>query len=63
MTQRFFIVGGEYQDTSFTTFADHAQEERYGPFTNYEEAKKIWQEKSLAKIDNACVRYTIVDEK
>jgi hypothetical protein len=57
---RYWVVGGEYQDTTFTVFAPGAREERYGPFASYDEAYAAWSARARATIDYATVRYRIV---
>lgn len=55
----YWVVGGIYEDTSFTTIAEGGQEERFGPYDSYEAAKKIWQTKAWAGVDDANCRYRI----
>jgi len=57
----FWVIGGEYTDTDFKTLAQEAQLEEFGPFHTYEAARKEWQSRNMAKIDNAMVRYRIVE--
>ena len=59
MPQRYWVVGGEYTDTDFTTVIDGQDEERHGPFDSLEAARKEWAGLSMAKVDNAMVRYRI----
>jgi hypothetical protein len=59
---RFWVVGGEYADTSFERLAKGAREERHGPFMSYEEAYATWQARARATIDDALVRFRIVEE-
>jgi hypothetical protein len=35
--------------------------ERYGPFPSYDAARKEWKARTMATIDNALVRYRVVD--
>jgi hypothetical protein len=37
--------------------------ERYGPYPSYEEARKEWQARTMATIDNALVRYRVVEQR
>ncbi len=37
--------------------------ETYGPFATYEAAHKEWQGRTMQTIDNALMRYRIVNEK
>jgi Domain of unknown function (DUF4170) len=59
MTQQYWVVGGEYTDTDFATIRDGQAEERYGPFDSLEKARAEWAGRSMAKVDNAMVRYRI----
>jgi hypothetical protein len=59
---RFWVVGGEYADTSFERLAKGASEERHGPFMSYDEAYATWQARARATIDDALVRFRIVEE-
>lgn len=59
----FWVVGGEYTDTDFKTLAKDAGLEEYGPFHTYEAARKEWQARNMARIDNAMVRYRIVESE
>ena len=38
----YWVVGGIYKDTSFKELKNGHDLERYGPFNNYNEAKKEW---------------------
>jgi Domain of unknown function (DUF4170) len=57
----YWVVGGEYTDTDFKHLASDAELEKFGPFHTYEAARKEWQARNMAKIDNAMVRYRIVE--
>jgi Domain of unknown function (DUF4170) len=59
MPQRYWVVGGEYTDTDFTALVDGQDEERHGPYDELETARKEWAGLSMAKVDNAMVRYRI----
>ena len=54
----YFVVGGRYLDTTFTnlTEADPAA----GPFETYDEAVEVWRAASIKHIDEAFVRYIVV---
>ncbi|MBL8644536.1 MAG: DUF4170 domain-containing protein [Rhodospirillaceae bacterium] len=54
--QQFYVVGGEYADTSFTEPAPGTELERRGPYPE-REAKAIWRELTGKTVDNAMVRY------
>ena len=57
----YWVVGGEYKDTTWTTLLGPL--ERYGPFKTREEARKVWKEISLKNIDLAQVRYFVTLEE
>jgi len=59
---RYWVTGGEYADTSFAALAPGKAEERHGPYMSYDEAFKLWRERSMAKIDYATIRYRIIEE-
>ena len=54
--QKFFVIGGEYADTSFEKIADGKELEEYGPFPE-REAKEFWRNITGKTVDNAMVRY------
>jgi hypothetical protein len=56
----FWVIGGEYVDTRFERLAGAF--ERYGPFRTRAEAEREWRGRSMARIDQALVRYTIVED-
>lgn len=62
MAKTYWVVGGEYVDTDFIMIAGGGEPERYGPYTDYEEAKHEWARLSWEHIDDAHVRYTIDTE-
>ena len=57
----YFVVGGEYTDTRFEHLANNGEEERYGPFSSYKEAREIWAEHAWRTVDNCHARYRIID--
>ena len=59
----YWVVGGEYADTRFTTLAPGRALERYGPFTSYRDARAEWQKRAWATVDDCQVRYAIVEEE
>ncbi len=59
---RYYVVGGEYADTSFTTPAAGTQLETRGPFTE-REAKICWRDLTGRTVDNAMVRYFLRAEE
>ncbi|MDJ0948079.1 MAG: DUF4170 domain-containing protein [Alphaproteobacteria bacterium] len=60
--ERYWVIGGEYTDTSFTSIVGGDVEQRYGPFESYDKAKAIWAGLSMAQVDNAHVRFRIEHE-
>lgn len=54
--QRYYVVGGEYADTSFETPAPGVKLEKYGPFSEAE-ATAFWRAITARTVDNAMVRY------
>lgn len=56
----FWVVGGEYADTSFARLAPGKTEERLGPFASYDAAYAVWLVRARATIDDATVRYRII---
>lgn len=60
---QYWVTGGEYADTGFKTLAPGARPERHGPFASYHQAYEVWQTRARATIDDAMVRFRIVEEK
>ena len=58
----YWVVGGEYADTTFERTAAGGPEERIGPFESYEAAKAVWQARAWATVDNARARYRIEED-
>jgi hypothetical protein len=59
MQEEFWVVGGNYRDTSFTALAEGGAE-AYGPFARYEDALHSWSDRSNRNRPVAAVRYSIV---
>ena len=59
----YWVVGGTYKDTSFKELDKGCDLERYGPFNNYDEAKKEWDRISCLNVDNCNTRYIILPHK
>lgn len=59
----YWVVGGEFVDSKFNALAPGRDQERYGPFADYESARKEWQARTMATVDNALVRYQVVNER
>lgn len=62
MSSQYWVVGGIYADTSFTTIAKGAAETRLGPFDDYAQAKAVWRAKAMETVDDAHARYSIEKE-
>lgn len=62
MAKRYWVIGGEYTDTTFETVVGGAAPERHGPYQSYEDARHAWADLSWRHIDDAHVRYTIDTE-
>lgn len=56
----FWVEGGEYENARFERLRGPA--ERLGPFVTYAAAEKTWKARTMATIDNALVRYRIIEE-
>lgn len=54
----YWVVGGEYADTSFTKLAPGKELEVYGPFEKWE-ALGFWRGLTSKSVDDALVRYDI----
>ena len=54
----FWVIGGAYADTGFQRVAG-AAEERFGPYTSYAEAFKLWSRLAWQTVDDAHTRYRI----
>lgn len=61
MSHRFWIVGGEYRDTSFRELVTGTQT-LAGPYSHYEDALSQWKRLASATRADACSRYTIAQE-
>ncbi len=55
---KYYVVGGEYADTSFTRIAEGKEEEVYGPFSE-KDAHDFWRGITGKTVDNALIRYRI----
>jgi len=63
VTNEYWVVGGEYTDTSFATLRPESKLEVYGPFPSYEAARKEWFGRTMQTIDSALTRYRIVTQR
>jgi len=47
MQKQYWVIGGEYRDTDFDDM-DPAISTVHGPFRDYDEANRVWRERSMA---------------
>lgn len=59
MSEQYWVVGGEYTDTTFSEIAGDEQEQRHGPFEDYAAARQRWASLSWAGVNDAHTRYRI----
>ncbi len=57
-SKKYWVVGGEYEDTSFTRLASGKELEVFGPFEKWE-ALGFWRGLTSKSVDDALVRYDI----
>src|SRR3546814_3114902 len=55
-TMAYWVIGGEYTDTSFTHIVGGDAEERIGPFKDYDTAKSVWARLAWQHVDDANTR-------
>ncbi len=55
----YWVVGGEYADTTFEQPAAGKRIDRFGPFDNYKAAYEVWGAKAWATVDNCMCRFRI----
>lgn len=58
MGSRYFVVGGEYTDTTFQALGGDGTEQSFGPFSE-REAIDTWRSLTGKTVDNALIRYFI----
>jgi len=61
MTKRYWIVGGEYEDTQFTQLKPETGS-LAGPYISYDDALAQWRHLAAASRFDAHARYTIATE-
>ena len=59
MRTQFWVIGGEYSNSSFDKLSDGAGR-ALGPYENYEQAETVWREETSRSRHEAFTRYTIV---
>ncbi|GGF16220.1 hypothetical protein GCM10011611_22480 [Aliidongia dinghuensis] len=57
----FWVVGGEYTGTDFTTIAPGKALEKHGPFNEYKQAHDVWASRAWATVDDCQSRFRIVE--
>jgi hypothetical protein len=62
VAEKWYVVGGEYSDTSFTKLAPGQTLECHGPYADRTEALQIWRSLTGKTVDNAVARFGIVDQ-
>jgi hypothetical protein len=55
----YWVIGGEYQDTSFKTPSKERALEQLGPFETYKEAHDAWATRAWATVESCMFRYRI----
>ncbi len=58
MSKQFYVIGGEYADTTFQQIAAGKSEERHGPYAE-KEAHDVWRALTGKTVDNALIRYRV----
>jgi len=58
---QFWVVGGEFTDTSFKQLAPGKMLERHGPYASYKEAYKVWQERAWKTVDDCNYRFRVLE--
>ncbi len=58
MTKQYWVIGGEYEDTSFSRIRDARA---MGPFPTYGQALSVWREMSIETRPRANTRFTIAE--
>lgn len=56
--KNYYVIGGEYADTTFSMIAEGKTEERHGPFSE-KEAHDVWRALTGKTVDNALIRYRV----
>jgi hypothetical protein len=59
----YYVVGGTYKNTLFKEFAEGCEQEKYGPFNSYADARRLWEKISWENVDNCNIRYIVLPHK
>jgi hypothetical protein len=62
MTERYWVLGGDYDCTGFRSMKDGTEQMR-GPFDNRDEAQAEWRRLSAEHSSRATTRFSICSEK
>ena len=54
------VIGGELEEVGGTRFRDLKKVDLVGAYASYAEARRAWQTKAQATVDNALMRYFII---
>jgi hypothetical protein len=54
------VIGGELADVGGTRFRDLSKVDLVGAYPSYAEARRAWQARAQATVDNAHMRYFII---
>lgn len=61
MSNRFWVIGGEYQDTRFEQLLDGSQR-MFGPYGSREAALAVWERVAEETRSVCTARFTVVRE-
>ncbi len=61
-TERYWVIGGEYECLSFSNVKDGAQQV-FGPFATRDQARAEWKRRSAEHSSKATVRFGIAAEQ
>ena len=59
--KRYWVVGGDYSDTSFDSLVDGTGQV-VGPFDDEAEAHRVWQQLATETRSACCTRFSIAEE-
>jgi hypothetical protein len=59
--KRYWVIGGEFSDMTFTAIQPGKTLEAFGPFRTEAEAFKVWNARARATMDDCQSRYFLVD--
>lgn len=59
MSETYYVAGGLFTDTTFTTIADGKKTTRLGPFDDYSQAQAVWRAKAMETVDEVYAKFSI----